>query len=233
MIFTDNIEDLNGVENGICVLSDKEYDDLFISNFELFDKYDIISQYDKSFMNNVSSEYLVNYYICTLLINRNVKFRRIEFTKSINRDKPNMIGNYIITFVKPNISTRKLKEFLFNLSEEYPDQQKIVIFQHDDYVVNVSKNIFGNYDKYTYFDELSLMFDPTTAKIVPKHEKISNEELEEVLDKYDDKDNIKFPILLSTDIISKWYGYKANDVIKITRNMGINEVVYRRVKHPF
>lgn len=57
-----------------------------------------------------------------------------------------------------------------------------------------------------------LLYNPTHHIYFPKHEKIKN--YDQKFKKY----GLKLPVLLINDIASKWYNYKLNDIIKITRN---------------
>ena len=61
----------------------------------------------------------------------------------------------------------------------------------------------------------------TKHYLVPKHEKVPDSE------KFDKKIIDKLPILLKTDPISRFYGFKKGDLIKISRKN--NYIFYRRV----
>lgn len=66
------------------------------------------------------------------------------------------------------------------------------------------------------FDEKELLFNITKHELVPKHEKISEKEKEELLKTYNI--NIKqLPRILKKDPVIRYYNYKKNDVVKITR----------------
>jgi DNA-directed RNA polymerase subunit H (RpoH/RPB5) len=68
----------------------------------------------------------------------------------------------------------------------------------------------------------TLTYNPTQHIYFNKHEKIKN--YEQKHKKYD----LKLPILLKTDVACRWYDYKNNDIIKITRKD--NRLCYRIVK---
>lgn len=77
------------------------------------------------------------------------------------------------------------------------------------------------------FNEDELQYNITKHFLVPKHElvyKKKSKECEEFKKKYSDK----FPIILKSDPVSRFYGYNKGDIIKITRKNGY--VMYRIVR---
>ena len=77
------------------------------------------------------------------------------------------------------------------------------------------------------FQEEELSYNITKHYLVPKHELIyekGSKGAKEFKDKYSDK----FPIILKSDPISRFYGYKKGDIIKVTRKSG--NIMYRIVK---
>ena len=73
------------------------------------------------------------------------------------------------------------------------------------------------------FTEEELQYNITKHRLVPIHERLSSEE--EIA--FKQRFGTKFPSLLRTDPVSRFYGYNRGDVIKITRKDGIT---YRIVK---
>jgi DNA-directed RNA polymerase I, II, and III subunit RPABC1 len=71
-------------------------------------------------------------------------------------------------------------------------------------------------DEIEIFKESQLYFDITEHELVPKHEKLSEQEKKELLERLSIKE-INLPKLLKTDAVSRFYGYHKADVIKITR----------------
>ena len=77
------------------------------------------------------------------------------------------------------------------------------------------------------FNEDELQYNITKHYLVPKHEllfKKKSKECEQFKKKYSDK----FPIILKSDPVSRFYGYEKGDIIKITRKEGY--VMYRLVR---
>ena len=72
----------------------------------------------------------------------------------------------------------------------------------------------------------------THHQYVPKHEKISNELIPEIIEKYNLSTINQLPLLDKIDPISKYYDFKPGDVCKITRTNRISGIstIYRLVK---
>jgi DNA-directed RNA polymerase I, II, and III subunit RPABC1 len=68
-----------------------------------------------------------------------------------------------------------------------------------------------------YFHIKNLLFNPTKHQLVPRHIKMTNEEVTEMMDKYLIRGKIQLPYILHNDPIAKWLGLKQGDVIKIER----------------
>lgn len=75
------------------------------------------------------------------------------------------------------------------------------------------------------FLESSLIFDPTTHELVPKHELLSEEEKKKFLGDYKIKE-IQLGKILISDPIVRYYDFKEKDVIKITRPSETGGVYY-------
>jgi DNA-directed RNA polymerases I, II, and III subunit RPABC1 len=74
------------------------------------------------------------------------------------------------------------------------------------------------------FMEEELQYNITKHRLVPKHERLSDEEAINFKTRF----GLNFPTLLRSDPISRFYGYNKGDVIKITRN---DSIIYRIVKN--
>ena len=77
------------------------------------------------------------------------------------------------------------------------------------------------------FEENELQYNITKHYLVPKHELLfekGSKGAKEFKEKYSDK----FPIILKTDPISRFYGFNKGDIIKVTRKGDV--VMYRIVK---
>tara|TARA_Y100000996_G_scaffold412857_1_gene399885 strand:- start:873 stop:1544 length:672 start_codon:yes stop_codon:yes gene_type:complete len=85
--------------------------------------------------------------------------------------------------------------------------------------------------KFEKFYYKSVLYNITNHVLVPKHEIIEEDEINEVFNKYNIKNKKDLPKLFTSDPIAKFYGFNDGEVCKITRhnrNVGINNV-YRLV----
>lgn len=79
------------------------------------------------------------------------------------------------------------------------------------------------------FTGKELMYNPTKHVLVPKHEKLTEEEAKQVLEKYMIKSKAQLPQIHRTDIMTRWLGLRHGDVVRITRyNPTSGEYYYYR-----
>ena len=100
---------------------------------------------------------------------------------------------------------------------------------YKDNVTPVAKKIIEEIKelKIELFHQDELQYNITKHYLVPKHELIYKKgtaEYSNFKDKYTDK----FPIILKSDPISRFYAYEKGDIIKVTRKNGY--VMYRIVR---
>lgn len=67
------------------------------------------------------------------------------------------------------------------------------------------------------FLKSELMYNPSKHELVPKHEKISETEIKDLLDKYNLRSKAQLPAILKTDVMARWLGLRSGDIVKITR----------------
>jgi DNA-directed RNA polymerase subunit H (RpoH/RPB5) len=78
-------------------------------------------------------------------------------------------------------------------------------------------------------DAWRMMTNPTLHQWVPKHDKVSFEDLP--IHVRDTVTIASLPVISTKDPISIWYGFKSGDIIRITRvSYESNNVMYRQVK---
>jgi DNA-directed RNA polymerase I, II, and III subunit RPABC1 len=142
-----------------------------------------------------------------------------------NKDSKNQICAFIPK-VMTKFNVEKIQEYISMLKKMdiwhclivYKDTATPIAKK----VVEESKDIMIE-----LFNEDELQYNITKHFLVPKHElvyKKKSKECEEFKKKYSDK----FPIILKSDPVSRFYGYNKGDIIKITRKNGY--VMYRIVK---
>lgn len=62
-----------------------------------------------------------------------------------------------------------------------------------------------------------LMYNPTKHELVPKHEKMNNEDVKKLMENLKLKAKTQLPFIQKTDVIARWLGIQSGDVVKITR----------------
>jgi len=122
---------------------------------------------------------------------------------------------------------------IMNFVEKYNNKPNIILIFNNDTISTPIVVQLNKYDKMLqkrggslqYFHIKHLLFNPTRHQLVPKHTKISNEEVTELMEKYLIKGKAQMPYILHNDTISKWLGLKQGDVVKIERfneNSGVS-----------
>ena len=61
------------------------------------------------------------------------------------------------------------------------------------------------------------MYNPTKHELVPKHEKMNNEDVKVLMENLKLKAKTQLPFIQKTDVIARWLGIQSGDVVKITR----------------
>ena len=82
--------------------------------------------------------------------------------------------------------------------------------------------------KFELFTQDELQYNITKHRLVPKHIKLNNEDAKDFKKKY----GLKFPALLKTDPVCRFYDFQRGDVIKIIRqeSCGNTYITHRIVK---
>lgn len=114
---------------------------------------------------------------------------------------------------------------IIDFTKRYNDKMNIIIVFNNDTISTPIVMQLGRYDKMLqkkggmlqYFQTKNLMFNPMRHQLVPKHRKLANEEVTEMMDKYLIKSKIQLPYIMHSDPIAKWLGLKQGDVIVIDR----------------
>lgn len=108
-------------------------------------------------------------------------------------------------------SKYKTKNFIVITTESPSIKQSILQFQLIDKVLQSA----GGMLQIFYVDELK--YNPLSHRLVPKHEKLTETEEKEVMEKYKLKSKSQFPVIQKTDPIARWLGLRHGDIICITR----------------
>jgi DNA-directed RNA polymerase I, II, and III subunit RPABC1 len=63
-----------------------------------------------------------------------------------------------------------------------------------------------------------LQYNPNEHVLVPKHEKVPEEEIKDILSRYQVKTKSQLPVIVKTDMMARWLGLKHGDIVRITRH---------------
>lgn len=76
-----------------------------------------------------------------------------------------------------------------------------------------------------YFTLKELQYNPCDHVLVPKHEKMTDAEVKQLMIDVQIRAKGQLPVILKTDVMARWLGLKHGDVVRITRfneNSGIS-----------
>ncbi len=127
---------------------------------------------------------------------------------------------------------------IMNFVARYNNKPNIIIIFNNDTISTPIVMQLNKYDKMLqknggtlqYFHIKNLLFNPTKHQLVPKHVRLNNEEVTELMDKYLIKGKVQMPYILHNDAIAKWLGLRQGDIVKIERlNENSGVAYYYRV----
>jgi len=133
-------------------------------------------------------------------------------------------GRSICAFMAdtPKFNVNRVQEYI-SFMNQLDTNHGIIVYK--DNATPMAKKVIDNSQDIIIelFTEEELQYNITKHRLVPKHERLSPEEAVAFKKSF----GIKFPSLLITDPVSRFYGYSRGDIIKVTRKDGI---IYRIVK---
>lgn len=80
------------------------------------------------------------------------------------------------------------------------------------------KKVLASGGMFQIFYKHELLYNPSKHVLVPKHEKLSDEEAREVMERYMVKSRSQLPVILKTDMMARWLGLRHGDMVRITRH---------------
>jgi DNA-directed RNA polymerase subunit H (RpoH/RPB5) len=115
-----------------------------------------------------------------------------------------------------------------NISEftnKYGGKNNIIIVFNNESISTAVKSQLNKYDKIfqkngghlQYFSSQQLMFNPTKHEYVPKHTKLTEDEVKEFMKEYLTRSKMHMHVILQNDPIAKWIGLKHGDIVRIDR----------------
>jgi len=137
----------------------------------------------------------------------------------------------IFTSIVGKFNVDRIKEYL-SLLNKININHCIVVY--NDCITTMAKKLITNSIDITIelFFEDELQYNITKHRLVPKHIRLSESKAKKFKELY----GLKFPAILRTDPISRFYNYQRGDIIKIIRSQkreyeeDITYITYRIVK---
>jgi DNA-directed RNA polymerases I, II, and III subunit RPABC1 len=119
--------------------------------------------------------------------------------------------------------TKGMKEII-NTMNDLTIKHAIVIYK-DSITPATRSTLFQTIDlNIELFSAEDMYTNPTKHRYVSKHEVLSDEEAQVFKKKY----GVKIPVILLSDPIARFYGYKRGDIVRVIRRNGF--ISYRIVK---
>lgn len=154
-----------------------------------------------------------------------------EFKYLITSNNLNVIGKNIennkiiyIKFITLNkIRSSSIKEIINEIIKEISDNSEydiILVLKNKPSTIIQKIEKDKDYSNIQIMYLKQLMYNPTKHKLVPKHTKISQQELSKIMDFYSIASKNQLPIILKDDPIVRYYNFKTGDVLKINASLG-------------
>lgn len=102
------------------------------------------------------------------------------------------------------------KKFIVILGD-YPPSITLQALQQKDQVLSGSNGFLQ------LFLARELMYNPSKHFLVPKHEKMSDSDVQHLMEELQLKNKTQLPFIQKSDKMARWLGLKPGDVVKITR----------------
>lgn len=157
-----------------------------------------------------------------MLKNMSIKNKEISTLDILIKGENNKIlVKYVLTSKIRGSNITSLTESLIEDVLEDGDELIIIIMDrltNDSALESYFNNLYNKRKIYSqYFWIKKLTYNVTKHETVPKHEILTSEEINEVLQKYNITDVTKFNFIKQNDVVAKYYGMKIGDVCRIIR----------------
>lgn len=152
-----------------------------------------------------------------------------EFKYLISNNNLNLIGKnpkknsilYISFILLNKIKTVNIKDLIKAIDKEIDNNMShdlIIVLKNKP--TTIIKKLEKEYNNLQIMYCKQLVINPTKHKLVPKHQKINEVELNKLLSDYCIYNKSQLPIILRDDPIVRYYNFKSGDVLKIDASLG-------------
>ena len=185
--------------------------------------------------------------VLELINDRNYKLESIyyklgdeEFKYLIQNNKLNIIAKndqnniiYVKFILTSKVKTATIKEIAQEINEKCKSYDKINLL----FILKSKPNTSLNkLEKDKTLGNLQIMWckylqiNPTKHRLVPKHSKMSEDEISELLERYSIKNRNQLPIILRSDPIVRYYNFDTGDIIKIKGSLSSGNPRYNNYR---
>jgi DNA-directed RNA polymerase I, II, and III subunit RPABC1 len=132
------------------------------------------------------------------------------------------------------IGVKQIKSYI-DFMDENDVNQSIIIMKHSitAFALRTLEDFNTNFkDKFIeYFEYSDLLINITKHVLVPNHKVLNEQEKQDIVKKYQLKKDAQLPKLFRTDAISRYYGLRKGDIVKVVRPSSTNTsyITYRVV----
>lgn len=179
-------------------------------------------------------DYKIRVNVLTMLSARNYAVPKnidefLDVEELLTHHNNNINDKIYIFFPKiPKVGISNIKLYVRQMEDNNVDKSIIIV---KDVITPFAKQVFVE-KKLLYiedFKESDFYIDKLKHMLIPKHELISNEDKENLLNLYKIKES-QLPKILSSDPVSRYFGAKKGQVFKITRTSETaGEYIYYRI----
>jgi len=122
--------------------------------------------------------------------------------------------------------TAKTESSYFDIEESSAKKHFMLIVSDAKMLTAANNQLFQQLDKQLHgqggglqiFTLKELQYNPSKHVLVPKHEKVAEGDIKDILSKYQVKTKAQLPVIMKTDMMARWLGLKHGDIVRITRH---------------
>ena len=136
---------------------------------------------------------------------------------------------YII-YISSNSKTIDLKNHIEKINNLQTDKEIEIIFIFQEKPNSNMLKFLEKYNYCSYFCVNNLQVNITKHRLVPKHELINSEEIDNLMKKHNLVSKNQLPYIDRNDAVIKYYNFKPGNICKITRTNDVSsEVIFYRL----
>lgn len=137
---------------------------------------------------------------------------------------------FVFFATDPKVPVKKIREYITHMDEQKTNHA-IVVYANQ-LTSGAKTEISTDYD-FEMFQDIELMKNKSRHSIVPKHEKLSESEVDQLMKTYNLTTKTNLPRMSPSDVIARYYHWKVGDVIRIHRQLGNQkepDIYYRHIR---